>query len=678
MANNFADDSSCKALWRFEPGALLEDSIGGNDLSQGGAYNALSETTIFKEGDGSVKTVSDYDTYVDDFGYLRIANADVDAGFPWNDGDTNKVISFSGWLRLAADNEIGTTGFFRKVSDSGTKYIELRHRSGLDGYILTISNNAAIQITDISTMEAGKWYHVGLAVDGVAKTYLLRHYDLDADTATTKSGSFYSEPDMVHASPTYFEIGKFYSAYFDEFAIFDELKTADDFDDMRSGSYAPPVNLTVQGAYHVHTAQKLWEDVVEQYADNVSIGVDLEIDNAYHLHVAENVAAQHVLPVIITTEQEDGSHPLLPTLEGLSSFFTGIRMDGDLPGVSIESRFAARMEGKLPSLGLSAALLPGGMMTMEGRLPSLEFTEGRFGARSDNLKLPSISIESEMITGSIMTLDGKLFAAGIESRFGSVASGTFPAISIEASMTGGGVLTLDGRISVLSVESKFGSRLEGDLPGLTIESELTRTGGLMSLEGDLPSINFVEGRFGVRANGNLPGISLESVMIAGGLMSLDQNLPPLSLASVFGARTEDMRLPAFSLESSLSAKAMTLDGRLPGVVLSGEFLPGGGFMSLVGNISSLSLEASMTSGGIISLTGKIPTIRMEPSALTWEAIISMTDGILPAILLESSMYATMMELNGVIPTLVSGAHIGTVSTLSKVSRFDNYVLRHVR
>ena len=413
----------------------------------------------------------------------------------------------------------------------------------------------------------------------------------------------------------------------------------------RPGKFGPVVDQVLSGVASV--------SVSESISGNVSIGV-------------------------ITTEQEDGSHPLLPTLEGLSSFFTGIRMDGDLPGVSIESRFAARMEGVLPSLELSAELLPGGMITMEGRLPSLSFTEGRFGARSDDLKLPSISIESEMITGSIMALDGKFPAAGIESRFGSVASGTFPAISIETSMTGGGVLTLDGRISVLSVESKFGSRLEGDLPGLTIESGLTRTGGLMSLEGDLSSINFIEGRFGVRANGDLPGISLESVMIAGGLMSLDQNIPPLSIESVFGARTEDMKLPAFSLESSLSAKTMTLDGRLPGVVLSGEFLPGGGFMSLAGNISSLSLEASMTSGGIISLSGKIPTIRIEPSALTWEAILSMADGILPAILLESSMYATMMELDGVIPTLVSGAHIGTVSTLSKVSRFDNYVLRHVR
>ena len=643
-----------------------------DDGGYGGSYPLTSDAAVYAEGSGSIRSIEDWDEWAG--AWATVEDANLDAGFPLKNGDATKTISISGWFRLSEDQVFNIYAYVVK-KDSSFRF-GLSNTSG--EYRLQVYPTATGSI--ITTSGAGiaksKWYHFGLAIDGVAKTYLLRHYDLAADTAQTFSGTIPSEL-AVGTDSLVVSVGL--DGWIDEMAVFDEIKTADDFDDIRSGTFAPPVTVTVQDSYHGHTVEKLWEDVIYQYATgNVSIEVNIVADNSYILHTADNITVQHVLPVTITTEQEDGSHPPLPALEGLSSFFAVIRMDGDLPGVSIESRFAARMEGNLPSLELSAELLPGGMMSLEGRLPSLEFAEGRFGARSDNLQLPSISIESEMITGSVMTLDGKFPAAGIESRFGSVASGTFPAISIEASMTGGGVLTLDGRISVLNLESKFGSRLEGDLPGLTIESGLTRTGGLMSLEGDLSSINFIEGRFGVRANGDLPGISLESVMIAGGLMSLDQNIPPLSIESVFGARTEDMKLPAFSLESSLSAKTMTLDGRLPGVVLSGEFLPGGGFMSLVGNISSLSLEASMTSGGIISLTGKIPTIRMEPSALTWEAIISMTDGILPAILLESSMYATMMELNGVIPTLVSGAHIGTVSTLSKVSRFDNYVLRHVR
>ena len=48
MANDFSGDPSCKAVWRFENGALTADSKGANTLT---AVNGpTADTSLYKEG----------------------------------------------------------------------------------------------------------------------------------------------------------------------------------------------------------------------------------------------------------------------------------------------------------------------------------------------------------------------------------------------------------------------------------------------------------------------------------------------------------------------------------------------------------------------------------------------------------------------------------------------------
>ena len=85
MANDFSGDSNCKALWRFESGALTTDTIGSNTLTD---YNTVGEdTTNHMEG----SCAADFEKSNSE--HFVITDANLDSGFPLKSGDTNKKIS---------------------------------------------------------------------------------------------------------------------------------------------------------------------------------------------------------------------------------------------------------------------------------------------------------------------------------------------------------------------------------------------------------------------------------------------------------------------------------------------------------------------------------------------------------------------------------------------------------
>jgi hypothetical protein len=234
MANDFSSDSTCKALWRFESGALLTDSKGGNTLTEyNAAISAATGAGYYKEGSASI-VVEGSDSYR----YPYINDSALDSGFPFKDGDTNLTFSLAGWFRFDQD---WPGSLFLKgstfVSQNRTisfacvynwPDIELELR------VYGTSTNQTIQTSGAGLAE-DQWYHVGLAIDGPNKTYLIRLYDATADSVQTFSGSF--TPDL-HTGDFPIHIGRDMDGYLDEYVIFDDVKTADDFDDIRSGTYS--------------------------------------------------------------------------------------------------------------------------------------------------------------------------------------------------------------------------------------------------------------------------------------------------------------------------------------------------------------------------------------------------------------------------------------------------------
>ena len=92
MANDFSGDPNCVALWRFENGALIADSIGSNTLTD--VNTVGTDTSDFKEG----AACADFERSSLEYFYINDANLDSD--YPFKSGDTNKKISFCEWFKL--------------------------------------------------------------------------------------------------------------------------------------------------------------------------------------------------------------------------------------------------------------------------------------------------------------------------------------------------------------------------------------------------------------------------------------------------------------------------------------------------------------------------------------------------------------------------------------------------
>lgn len=99
MANDFSADERCKALWKFESGALTTDSEGTNTLVAS-ASPPTADTTNYREGAASALfTSADSQCY-------SIADASLDSGFPWKNGESNLDGSFCFWAKRGSGGSV--------------------------------------------------------------------------------------------------------------------------------------------------------------------------------------------------------------------------------------------------------------------------------------------------------------------------------------------------------------------------------------------------------------------------------------------------------------------------------------------------------------------------------------------------------------------------------------------
>jgi hypothetical protein len=172
MANNFANDPNCAAVWRFEPGALFVDSKGNNTLaSPSEVLSPSSDTINFKEGSGSAAFEEEDEGNNNDRTF--ITDDDLDLGFPFKSGDTIRKISAVAWVRLASNtNEINY--FFRK----GNFAINITETDGVTFRIFKVDS-----WTDYSygsALSVNTWYHIAVIYNGITGDYRISIWD---DTA---------------------------------------------------------------------------------------------------------------------------------------------------------------------------------------------------------------------------------------------------------------------------------------------------------------------------------------------------------------------------------------------------------------------------------------------------------------------------------------------------------------
>ncbi len=228
--NRFTGNTSCKAVWRFEPGNLSTDSKGSNSLTAIGS--PAVDTTNFKEGSASI-SLSTSNVY-------KLLNADVDS-MPMETGDTDKLVTICGWVRPT------TLGAWQFIFGKTSYYF-----SGRIGFGVSI-NNGAVHIhwggsSDQSigkTLSINNWYHISASADGVNKTFHCRIYDVTLNTVTDYNGT---PSSTMGVGPAEFRIGWWpdnaggcFNGQIDEVVVFDSVLYSSEMDKIRNGVFCDSV-----------------------------------------------------------------------------------------------------------------------------------------------------------------------------------------------------------------------------------------------------------------------------------------------------------------------------------------------------------------------------------------------------------------------------------------------------
>ena len=243
MANNFAADDNCVALWKFNNGALTTDSKGGNTLSSNGTPTA--DTGDFQEGDASVElNVAGNDRF-------KITDAALDVGYPFKTGDTTKKMSICMWFKADSLPSNNSWRFLYGKLETGKAVIDISifDDAGTPNFRLGHSGGSALQKIDYTTnITTGIWYHMGLTYQDSDKSYRMRIWDdnagalLDSDITGTATNN-------INIENAYVNIGALgdileWDGHMDEVVVFNDILTQGEIDEIRGGTYAPVFSLT--------------------------------------------------------------------------------------------------------------------------------------------------------------------------------------------------------------------------------------------------------------------------------------------------------------------------------------------------------------------------------------------------------------------------------------------------
>lgn len=235
MANNFSGDSNCKALWKFDNGALTTDSKGSNTLTNKNSVTA--NTSDYQEGDAA----ADFDAASNQS--FSITDASLDLGFPLKSGDTNKILSVCMWFKTTT---VAVTQYlYAKYDTSGndrTFAIRIQDTNGRIAVYIGYNGGASFEAKESSiALVANRWYHLGVTFDDSDGSYKIRIWD---DTAlaihSNDSGNFSNaisigSAELCIATRTG---GTTLDGLIDELVVFDSVLSTDDIDAIRAGTYS--------------------------------------------------------------------------------------------------------------------------------------------------------------------------------------------------------------------------------------------------------------------------------------------------------------------------------------------------------------------------------------------------------------------------------------------------------
>jgi len=246
MANDFSGDSNCKAVWNLDSGALTTDSKGSNTLTDNNTVG--TDGADYKQGDQSADFVNANDEY------LSITDANLDAGFPLKNGDSNKKISLCFWMK---HDDLVSYYIMGKWNAAGAKRSILVSKGWGDDLWLYIGYNGGASnesVAHASIFAANIWYHVGITLDDSDKSYRIRVWDDNASAilGSDKTGNFTNNINIEDAAWTIGrreDSGYSLDGHLDEICIFNDILTTDEIDQIRAGTYGAAGGLSIPGFF---------------------------------------------------------------------------------------------------------------------------------------------------------------------------------------------------------------------------------------------------------------------------------------------------------------------------------------------------------------------------------------------------------------------------------------------
>ena len=244
MANNFSADTHCKALWRFENGALTVDSKGNNTLSCTGV---TANTTDYQEGGacGNFEATDPAD-------YLTITDTNLDAGFPLKNGDTNKKISVCGFVKIESFASNPAYWWAKYEAVNGGRSLGLKiGGDGTIGVNKGYSNGNVYDniLTTFGAISAGVWYHIGFTYDDATRRWNFRVWNMNTNSLHGDQGN--TAANTIYVNTTLVAIGArsgltrgFFDGMIDEVVVFDDILTSAEIDQIRAGTYGAGTAFT--------------------------------------------------------------------------------------------------------------------------------------------------------------------------------------------------------------------------------------------------------------------------------------------------------------------------------------------------------------------------------------------------------------------------------------------------
>lgn len=401
MANDFSGDSNCKAVWPLDSADITADIQNTETLTNSGVS---ADTGDFKEGDAS----GDFVGASNDRMFRTDANLAAD--FPLADGDTTKIISGCVWVKFTSLS--GGDMIWGKWESSPADFsfwIGAWVDDKVAMFIGTGPSSTANFITNI-TVVTGRWYHISVSYRDSDKAAHIRVWD---DTAEDIQDETLTMSDFIHLTDGDFSLGQDQDGAFqldakvDELAIFNDVLTSGEMDEIRQGIFGAPAFETKTYTADTNisaTETKTYTadvNITAAGSDSYSADVNIAQDGALKTYTSDvNIAnaARYTADVNIRilTSKRERSHFVDSDIQGTSG--------ADSWASGTQNRTTAMPQDYSHLNGEIVQLLQDGVhtanQTVAGGSVTTTGTTNHIGLRYDT-KIQPMKIDGEITTKRI-------------------------------------------------------------------------------------------------------------------------------------------------------------------------------------------------------------------------------------------------------------------------------------